>query len=67
MDVTKKYNWLEPNTTHGLTLILTNNEIEMLKQGKEAIQYFVDHYAPHTSDHVEVVYDLIDKISEAAK
>jgi hypothetical protein len=67
MDVTKKYNWLEPNTTHGLTLILTNNEIEMLKQGKETMQYFIDHYAPYTSDHVEVVYNLIDKISEASK
>jgi hypothetical protein len=66
MDVTKKYNWLEPNTTHGLTLILTNSEIDTLKLGQEAMKTFIETHSPYTNDHIEVIYDLIDKIIEVA-
>ena len=66
MEVTKKYNWLEPNTTHGLTLILTDSEVEMLQQGIDSMKWFIQRHAPYTNDMIEVVYDLIDKISEEA-
>lgn len=66
MEVSRLYHWIEVDPTHGLILNLKDSEIDMLKQGKEAMRTFIETHSPYTNDHIEVVYDLIDKISEVA-
>ena len=67
MQVSELYHWIEEDPTHGLILSLKDSEVAELKEGKEAMQTFIKTHSPYTNDHIEVVYDLIDKICEAAK
>ena len=67
MQVSELYHWIEEDRTHGLILSLKDSEVAELKEGKEAIQTFISKYGVYTNDQIEVIYDLIDKISEVAK